>query len=119
MGPRILLVGANGELASRAKRAASRVDASVDTTELTTAEEQVKASRPHVIVMPNAVYGWCPSRMEAMAERARAVLVTVDDGGLEHGELEILFSAAMAAAEQRRQGPCEPEGERAPAPSHR
>lgn len=119
MGPRILLVGANSDLISRAKRAAARVDASVDCTELTTAEEKTKAYRPHVIVMPNEVYGWCPSRMEAMVERARAVLITVDDGGLDHGELEILFSAAMAAAEQRRMGPCEPEGERAPAPSHR
>jgi len=119
MGPRILLVGANGDLAARTKRAAARVDASLVTTELTNAEEQTKACKPHVIVMSNEVYGVCPSRMEAMAERARAVLVTVDDGGLDLGELEILFSAAMAAAEERRAGPCEPEGERAPAPTHR
>jgi len=109
---RVLLVGASNGFAAACRRVAARVGADLEQCDLTSASEQAAAWSPHVILLSSVVFASNPAGLEAIAERHRATLASVNEDAIDAAELELLLEASLAAAEERRLGPREPEGER-------
>jgi hypothetical protein len=111
MSRRILLIEASTNLASCAERAAAQVSATLERAELDQAEASVRAIAPDVIAASNAVVGEDPGRLDALAAEAGAVLISIDDADLDHGELALLFQTSIDAAAERRAPSQEPEAD--------
>ncbi len=109
---RVLLVGASNGFAAACRRAAARAGADIEQCDLTSASERAAEWSPHVILLSSLVFASNPALLEAIAERHRATLASVNADSIDSGELDILLEASLAAAEERRLGPREPEGER-------